>query len=63
MLVMRQAHRIGAEFLKQVEILALIGSRDCPAFHGPILVHGSASQKHVLAVEEEAVLGIELHAA
>ncbi len=60
MLIVRQAHGIGTQVLEQIEVLALIGIRDCPAFHRAILMHGRPFQEHVFTVQEKATIGIEL---
>ncbi len=63
MLVVSQTHRIRAQVHEQIEVLLLIGARHGPAFDRAILVHGSAPQRDVLAIQEEPRGGVESHLA
>jgi hypothetical protein len=62
-LVMGQAHRVGAEVLHQIEIALLVGASHGPAFARQVLVQRHAVQGDMFAVEEKALAGVEGDAA
>ena len=59
MLIVRQPNGVAAHIDEDVEVLLLVGTGDGPAFHRTILMHGGAVQQQMLAVQKEALVGIE----
>ena len=58
-LIVREAHRIGAHVPQQIEILRLIRLGNGPALERSVLMHGRALQEKMLAVEQKTVVGID----